>query len=216
MWKYGLHAREEFLRWLFNIVSATSDHNSIKLVASELMPTRRARKFCFENSWLAKDDFGEVINSSSWECPSNDVLIKLRCCWSILGTDVFNQCCSWLDDGAHPNLLNETLVVLIPNKDKPDSLKDLWLIALCNVLHKITTKSLANRLKENSAIDHLFIAIYFCSGCLELITENILIVFELIHHMKNKGRGKVGKIALKLDVSKAYDQIDWNFLQFIM
>ncbi|KAK5829723.1 hypothetical protein PVK06_013516 [Gossypium arboreum] len=133
------------------------------------------------------------------------------------GVQILMRCViSSRDDGAHPNLLNETLVVLIPNKDKPDSLKDLWLIALCNVLYKKTTKSLANRLKKNSVFNHLFIAIYFCSGCLELITDNILIVFELIHHIKNKGRGKVGEIALKLDVSKAYDHIDWNFLQFIM
>lgn len=49
-----------------------------------------------------------------------------------------------------------------------------------------------------------------------LITDNVMVASEIIHHMKNKRRGKFGEVALKIDVSKAYDYINWSYLEFIM
>ncbi|XP_071721648.1 uncharacterized protein [Rutidosis leptorrhynchoides] len=40
-----------------------------------------------------------------------------------------------------------------------------------------------------------------------MITDNIIVAFELIYSMKRKRRGKYGEVALKLDISKAYDLI---------
>ena len=48
------------------------------------------------------------------------------------------------------------------------------------------------------------------------ISDNILVAFETLHHMKRKRTGKVGHLALKLDMSKAYDRLEWVFLQKIM
>lgn len=90
-------------------------------------------------------------------------------------------------------------------------MKDLRPIALCNVLYKILSKVLANRLKcilpqiisENQAA--------FVSR--RSINDNVLIAFELIHHMKKSVRGNEGDVALKLDISKAYDRVDWGYLK---
>lgn len=45
----------------------------------------------------------------------------------------------------------------------------------------------------------------------EGITDNVLVAFELLHYMNQKKRGAEGEVALKLDVSKAYDHVDWEF-----
>ena len=42
-----------------------------------------------------------------------------------------------------------------------------------------------------------------------LITNNMLIAFETMHHISQKKGGKVGEMALKLDMSKVYDKV-WN------
>ena len=48
------------------------------------------------------------------------------------------------------------------------------------------------------------------------ISDNILVAFESLHHMKHKKVGKTGFMAMKLDMSKAYDRVELNFLCRIM
>ena len=45
----------------------------------------------------------------------------------------------------------------------------------------------------------------------KLISDNILVIFETLHNLKNKRKGKSGLIALKLDMSKAYNRVEWVF-----
>lgn len=47
------------------------------------------------------------------------------------------------------------------------------------------------------------------------IQDNILIAFEALHTMKNKRR-KYGDLALKIDISKAYERVDWTFFRVIL
>ncbi|XP_042983268.1 uncharacterized protein LOC122312670 [Carya illinoinensis] len=49
-----------------------------------------------------------------------------------------------------------------------------------------------------------------------LITDNIMVAFEVLHTMKVRKKGKVGNMAIKLDMSKAYDRIELHFLQVVM
>ena len=49
-----------------------------------------------------------------------------------------------------------------------------------------------------------------------LITDNVLVAFETMHHISQKKGGKVGKMALKLHLSKTYDRVEWFCLDKIM
>lgn len=49
-----------------------------------------------------------------------------------------------------------------------------------------------------------------------MISDNILIAYEISHYMKNKRNGEEGYAALKLDMSKAYDRVEWSFLRDMM
>lgn len=76
-------------------------------------------------------------------------------------------------------------------------------ISLCNVIYRIVAKTIANRLKQ---ILHQVIPptqSVFISN--RLITENIIIGYECLHKIKHSKGKKHGPVALKLDVSKAYD-----------
>ncbi|MCI67749.1 ribonuclease H protein, partial [Trifolium medium] len=46
-----------------------------------------------------------------------------------------------------------------------------------------------------------------------LITDNALVAMECFHWLKKKKKGKKGTMALKLDMAKAYDRIEWPFVQ---
>nr|XP_023888394.1 uncharacterized protein LOC112000487 [Quercus suber] len=81
-------------------------------------------------------------------------------------------------------------------------------------LGEIVSKVIANRLKPllNSIISNTQSA--FIAD--RLITDNVLVAFESLHHMKTNCTGKTGFMALKLDMSKAYDRVEWPFLDKIL
>lgn len=126
--------------------------------------------------------------------------------WPMLGREVFECCKEWLLKCTFPADFNNTNLVLIPKKVGANCMKDFRPIALCNVLYKILAKVLANRLKIilPGLISETQSA--FVPG--RSITDNVLIAFKVIHHMKRKHGGGEGEVALKLDISKAYDRVD--------
>ena len=120
----------------------------------------------------------------------------------------------FLNHGMSPPNFNETHIVLIPKINEPKHVFDYRPISLCNVAYKIASKAIANRLKKflPSIISGTQSA--FVHG--RLITDNILVAFETMHHISQKKGGKVGEMAIKLDISKAYDRVEWVFLEKIM
>ena len=134
--------------------------------------------------------------------------------WSTCNGDIYSECCQWLNEGKFPPSLNATNIALIPKGNEQKSMKNWRPIALCNVLYKLVSKVLANRLKTvlHKCISETQLA--FVPG--RSILDNALVAIELVHHMKTKTRVNERSVALKLDISKAYDRIDWSYLKNVM
>ncbi|XP_073120906.1 uncharacterized protein [Henckelia pumila] len=49
-----------------------------------------------------------------------------------------------------------------------------------------------------------------------LISDNVILGFEATRWIRSRKKGKDGYAALKLDMSKAYDRVEWKFLEAIM
>lgn len=110
--------------------------------------------------------------------------------------------------------INQTHIVLIPKKRKCESPVDFRPISLCNVLYKLLSKVLANRMKR--ALPEIIHESQkgFVPG--RLIIDNVLVAYECFHFLRKKKTWKKGFLGLKLDMSKAYDCVEWGFLESMM
>lgn len=131
--------------------------------------------------------------------------------WTLLDSDVTNFIMECLNSDHFPDNLNDATIVLIPKKAAPKEVTDLRPIALCNVVYKIIANVLANRMKKilDDTITETQSA--FVPG--RLITDNMLIAAEVGHFLHNKRSGITGWTGLKLDMVKAYDRMEWPFLE---
>ena len=134
--------------------------------------------------------------------------------WSDIGLDVSESMLSCLNSRTILNSINHIFLTLIPKVKNPETIAQFRPISLSNVIYNILSKVIVNRLKPflNSIMSEVQSA--FVAD--RVITDNILIAFESLHHMKIQCSGKTGFMALKLDMSKAYDRVEWVFLEKIL
>ena len=134
--------------------------------------------------------------------------------WDVVGRNVIDCVLNTLNTRVMPPGLNETFICLIPKVKSPQKITEFCPISLCNVSYKIISKVLANRLKKILADVINESQSAFVSG--RQITDNVLVAFETMHFINEKRNGKEALMALKLDMSKAYDRVEWRYLEVIM
>ncbi|CAN1226181.1 LINE-1 retrotransposable element ORF2 protein [Linum grandiflorum] len=134
--------------------------------------------------------------------------------WPVIGPDV----CSGVQAFFHSNRMlrsiNHTWLTLIPKVPGASSMTQVRPIGLCQMLYKIISKLLATRLAtvlpsiisdtQNGFVPN------------RDISENVIIAHEVMHYLKRKKSGKKHFMAVKLDMEKAYDRIEWEYLFSIM
>lgn len=121
---------------------------------------------------------------------------------------------SILNTGKVLEYLNETLITLTPKCKSPKSLNNYQPISLCNIIYKVVTKIIVACIwtflsKLISPFQSAFVL-----GRKGL--DNAIIFQEIIHNMdmkKGKGGGGGEVMAIKLDLEKAYDQLEWSFIK---
>lgn len=87
-------------------------------------------------------------------------------------------------------------------------------ISLCNVIMRIISKVMANRVKQvlQGIISEQQSA--FIEN--RLLTDNALIAFEINHFIHRKTQEITGVAGLKVDISKAYDRLEWKFIECML
>lgn len=131
--------------------------------------------------------------------------------WGLLKDDIIRAIKYFFATGNMPQGVNDTTIVLIPMVKNPTDLKDFRPISLCNVIYKIISKCLVNRLWP--ILDGMVSPTQsaFIPG--RLITDNDLIVFECLHTMDSTKDDRANFCAYKLDMARAYDRVDQVFLK---
>jgi hypothetical protein len=134
--------------------------------------------------------------------------------WDTVKVEVCHTILNFLNHEVFDIGLNATYIALIPKLKNSTRVTDFQPISLCNVIYKLISKVIANRLKK--VLPHVISSNQsaFIPG--RLITDNVLVAFEAMHTMDRRMKGREGYMALKLDMNKAYDRVEWNFLESIL
>ncbi|XP_071708111.1 uncharacterized protein [Rutidosis leptorrhynchoides] len=129
--------------------------------------------------------------------------------WNIVGEDVTKAVIDFFKNGKLLKQINHTIITLIRKVQSPSKVTDYRPISCCNVLDKCISKIITNRIK---------MSLYEVVGCNQSafipgrrISDNILLTQELMKdYHTNRG---VVSCAFKVDIHKAYDTVDWGFLE---
>ena len=171
------------------------------------------------NSYLCSVPSNEEIKEtlfsmSSHRSPSPDgSLLFFKHYWHFVKKEVVEAVKNFFQSGRLLKQINHTFIALIPKVEGAASVNQFKPISHCNVIYKLISKILASRLK---VMLPKFISPWqgaFVPG--RLIQDNSIIAYEVINAMKNS-KGKQGYMALKMDMEKAYDRLEWSILLKIM
>jgi hypothetical protein len=134
--------------------------------------------------------------------------------WHVLSADITYAVLNCISFRKILKSVNFTHIALIPKVANLESMGQFRPISLCNVLYKLVSKVLANKLKRVLPQIISDSQSAFFPG--HMITDNVLLAFEALHYMKNKKGSGLTHLATKLDISKVYDRVEWSYLQAIM
>nr|GEV31559.1 hypothetical protein [Tanacetum cinerariifolium]GEV60443.1 hypothetical protein [Tanacetum cinerariifolium] len=132
--------------------------------------------------------------------------------WDIISDDVCKAIKEFFTNGILLKELNHTITALIPKVAAPLRVNDFRLISCCNFLFKCISKIISNRIKGSLADLVSPNQSAFVPG--RRILDNILLTQELMYNY-HVDRGPA-RCAFKVDIQKAYDTMDWDFLKNIL
>lgn len=113
--------------------------------------------------------------------------------------------------GHIPTNMNATFIALVAKNSEPETFGDYRPITLCNLIYKISSKIIANRLKYFPS-KHIEKEQYgFLKG--RSIHDAVTIVQEVLHSMHG---GKKEGIIMNIDLLKAYDRVDWSYIRMLL
>lgn len=132
--------------------------------------------------------------------------------WQEVGDDVCDAVKQFFATGKMHKGISSTAVTLIPKVQNPSYVKDYRPIACCTTLYKIITKVITARIKRiiGGLVEESQPAFIEGRG----ITDNILFIHELFKGYNRKGISP--RCVLKVDLRKAYDTLEWTFLERVL
>ncbi|KAA3489594.1 reverse transcriptase [Gossypium australe] len=173
-------------------------------IPSNIFPCLKEQGIEFLNKPVLNDEIKKALfDMAPLKAPRSDGFHAhfFQSQWDLVGGTV----CEWVQEE-----LNNTLLVLIPKKDRPEDYSQFRPISLCLVMYKLVMKVIANRFKM---VFLNFISpeqAGFIAG--RNISDNIIIAQEVIHTMRSKKTGRQW-MAIKLDLEKAYNRVSWEFIE---
>ena len=134
--------------------------------------------------------------------------------WHIIKKDLVEMVNNFLVYGVMDSRLNVTNICMILKTERPTRMTELRPISLCNVAYKIISKVLCQRLKL--CLPSLISETQSAFVPRRLISDNILLAQKIFHGLRTNKACQGKYMAIKTDMSRAYDRVEWNFIKALL
>jgi hypothetical protein len=159
--------------------------------------------------------FSALSEMGSTKAPGPDGFTALfyKKYWNIVKDVVLSSVWDFFENNHLLKEQNHTFIALIPKKLGASTVHQFRPISLCNIIYKIISKIMANRFK---GLLHHFISLFQSAFVPSRnIQDNTIMVHELFNSINSK-RGRGGLMAVKIDMEKAFDRMEWSFILTIL
>ncbi|GAU33774.1 hypothetical protein TSUD_393360 [Trifolium subterraneum] len=171
-----------------------------------------------EGGSLVKPFSLEEVKIAVWDCdsykspgPDGVNFGFIKDFWPELQVDIMRFMVEFHRNGRLSKGINSTFIALIPKVDNPHRLNDFRPISLVGSLYKILAKVLANRLR--TVIGRVISESQTAFVKDRQILDGILIANEAVDEAR---KSKKELLLFKVDFEKAYDSVDWGYLDAVM
>ncbi|GLU16530.1 hypothetical protein SLE2022_329610 [Rubroshorea leprosula] len=169
-------------------------------------------------AWLERPFSTEEIEEGLKSCegtkapgPDGYNFSFIKYAWGCMKEDFLRFFEEFHQNGRLVKGLNSSFLTLIPKKMNPMELKDFRPISLVGCVYKLLAKVLANRLRVVMPEIISDSQSAFLGG--RQLVDSVLVLNEVVEEVKQR---KQQAFIFKADFEKAYDCVDWSYLDWMM
>ncbi|CAK8578049.1 unnamed protein product [Lathyrus sativus] len=168
---------------------------------------------CLEADFSLAEVRSAVFSCDGNKCPGTDGFnfSFIKSCWEILGEDFSNCILEFFNTGYLPKSFASSFISLVPKTKNTQHFEDFRPITLVSCVLKVISKMLASKLRK---VIHKIISPSQTAFIPERqIYDGVLLANEVADFAK---RSKMGCFFFKVDFAKAYDCVDWFYLDALL
>ena len=203
----------EYFHQLFSSSNPTNIQDSLRYVTATVSNDMNQHLLRIPQDEEIKEA-AFAINPEKAPGPDGMTSLFYQRFWNKIGQDVCSMVRTFFETGELDECLNQTNICIIPKTDRPATMAEFRPISLCNVGYKIISKIISTRLK--CILPELISETQSAFVAKRLITDNILVAQEMFHALRTNPSCKGKYIAVETDMSKAYDRVEWSFMEALL
>ncbi|RVX11326.1 LINE-1 retrotransposable element ORF2 protein [Vitis vinifera] len=212
MWLLHPEFKEKFRDWWQECTVEGWEGDSWKIEGIDWAPISEESAIWLDRPFSEEEVRMAVFQLNKEKAPGPDgfTLAVYQECWDVIKEDLMRVFFEFHTKGVINQSTNATFIAMVPKKSQTFKISDYRPISLVTSLYKIIAKVLSGRLRK-VLHETIFGSRSLCGR--ETNLDAVLIANEVVDEKRRSGEEGV---VFKIDFEKAYDHVEWGFLDHVL